>query len=215
MTAVSGQRLRLRYRKDEVLMWVGHLDVMRLVIKLLRRAEIPFALHGKFSPKPRITYVPPLSLGVSAEAELLDIELREDAAWTADDILLARDRLVQAALPRDFVAGLALLEADAASISRAAVAGRYRVSLETATGEALRLIQTGGLTVPNRDGKPVPIARGILSLTADGAALLIDGSVGGAEVFNVMRLVRGLENAGFAALQRHRCGLLDKDGKML
>jgi hypothetical protein len=215
MTAVTGQRLRLRYRKDEVLMWVGHLDVMRLVIKLLRRAEVPFATHGKFSPKPRITYGPPLSLGVSADAELLDIELRDDLEWVADDITQARDRLEQAALPRDFVAGLALLEAVAAPISRAAVAGRYTVSLTTGTAEALKLIEAGELAVPNRDGKPVPVARGILSLMAEGDVLHIDGAVGGAEVFNVMRLVSGLEAAGYAVPQRLRCGLLDKDGKML
>jgi hypothetical protein len=215
MTGAPSQRVRLRYRKDDVLMWAGHLDVMRLVIKLLRRAEIPFATHGKFSPKPCITYGPPLSLGVSADAELLDIELRDDAAWTADELAPAQARLAQAALPRDFVAGLHILAADAGPIARAAVAGRYIVGLESRIDEALHLIQDGELTAPSRDGKLVPVARGILSLASEDGALLIDGSVGGAAVFNVMRLVQGLEAAGYVVHKRHRCGLLDKDGQML
>lgn len=215
MTGGQAQRLRLRYRKDNVLMWVGHLDVMRLVIKLLRRAEVPFATHGKFSPKPCITYGPPLSLGVSAEAELLDIELRVEIAWTAGELAQAKSRLAQAALPRDFVAGLEVLAVDAGPIARVAVAGRYIVGLEDRPEEALRLIQDGDLTVPNRDGKAVPIARGILSLAAESGALHIDGAVGGAAVFNVMRLVQGLESAGYVLPMRHRCGLLDKDGVML
>lgn len=215
MTAAPVQRLRLRYRKDEVLMWVGHLDVMRLVIKLLRRAEIPFATHGKFSPKPCITYGPPLALGVSAEGELLDIELREGIAWDPDQVMLGETSLARAALPRDFVAGLASLAPDAASVAKAAVAGRYIVCCPTGAEAALQLVQEGGLTAPNRDGKPVPVARGMLALKEEGGALLIDGAVSGAEVFNVMRLVHGLEAAGYPTTRRHRVGLVDMAGRLL
>jgi hypothetical protein len=209
------QRLRLRFRKDEILMWTGHLDIMRLVIRLLHREAVPFATSGKFSPKPRITFGPPLALGVSADSELLDIELQEGVAWTAEDIRHAQLRLAQAAQPRDFVVALDELAPDAPTISQAAAAGRYVVGLAAQASDARALIERGELSAPGKGGQPVPAARGIVSVTDAGQALLIDGSVSGTAVFNVMRLAASMEAAGYTINKRHRVGLLDKDGNML
>ncbi len=49
------KRLRLRYRKDDVLMYISHRDLLRFLLKMLRRVEIPFATSGKFSPKAKVT----------------------------------------------------------------------------------------------------------------------------------------------------------------
>ncbi len=209
------QRLRLRYRKDDVLMWIGHLDVMRLVIRLLHRVEVPYATSGKFSPKPRITFGPPLALGVSAAGELLDVELQDDLIWTADQIRLACAHLAEAAQPRDFVAGLTELAQDAPSIAQAATHGRYVIELADRSAEALKLIELGELTGPGKGGQLVPAARGISSVSAEGQAVLVDGTVSGAGVFNVMRLANSLEAAGFTIRRRHRVGLLDQDGNLL
>lgn len=213
--SAARQRLRLRYRKDDVLMWIGHLDVMRLVIRLLHSTGFPFATSGKFSPKPRITFGPPLALGVSAEAELLDLELQDGLAWNLEQIDQARLKLAAAAQPRDFAAGLTELAPDAPPISRSATHGRYLLHLAGGADRARRLIEQGALHIAGRSGEPVPAARGIKRLQAEADSLLLDGAVSGTEVFNIMRLVRGLEAAGYTIDRRHRLGLLDQDGILL
>lgn len=215
MIAVVRQRLRIRYRKDDVLMWIGHLDLMRLISRLLRRISAPIATSGKFSPKPRLTLGPPLSVGVSADAELADFELQEDVIWDADRIAEATKSMAQAALPRDFVVDLTELTQDAPTIAQAAQIGRYRIELGSPATQAQLLLDTGELTVTERDGKSVLATKGILTTCVGNNFLMIDGRAAGSEVFNVSRLSRGLEHAGCVVLNLKRCGLLDKDGNLL
>jgi radical SAM-linked protein len=67
------QRLRLRFSRGEELKYISHLDVMRLWERVLRRADIPMAYSEGFSPHPRISLAAPLPIGVTSEAELMDV----------------------------------------------------------------------------------------------------------------------------------------------
>jgi radical SAM-linked protein len=67
------QRLRLRFSRGEELKYISHLDLMRLWERVLRRAEIPMAYSEGFSPHPRISLAAPLPIGVTSEAELMDV----------------------------------------------------------------------------------------------------------------------------------------------
>ena len=69
------QRLRIRFRRGEEVKYLSHLDLMRLWERALRRAQIPLAYSEGFSPHPRISLAAPLSVGVTSEAELMDIFL--------------------------------------------------------------------------------------------------------------------------------------------
>jgi radical SAM-linked protein len=71
------QRLRLRFSRGEELKYVSHLDLMRLWERVLRRAEIPMAYSEGFSPHPRISLAAPLPLGVTSEAELMDVVVKK------------------------------------------------------------------------------------------------------------------------------------------
>ena len=70
------QRLRLRFSRGEELKYISHLDLMRLWERVLRRADIPMAYSEGFSPHPRISLAAPLPIGVTSEAELMDIVVR-------------------------------------------------------------------------------------------------------------------------------------------
>jgi radical SAM-linked protein len=70
------QRLRLRFSRGEELKYISHLDLMRLWERVLRRAGIPMAYSEGFSPHPRISLAAPLPIGVTSEAELMDIVVR-------------------------------------------------------------------------------------------------------------------------------------------
>ena len=71
------QRLRVRFSRGEELKYISHLDLMRLWERVLRRAGIPVAYSEGFSPHPRISLAAPLPIGVTSEAELMDIVVRK------------------------------------------------------------------------------------------------------------------------------------------
>ena len=67
------QRLRIRFSRGEEIKFISHLDIMRLWQRALHRAEIPLAYTEGFSPHPRISLAAPLPVGVTSQAELVDI----------------------------------------------------------------------------------------------------------------------------------------------
>ncbi len=70
---ISMQRLRIRFFRDEELKFISHLDIMRLWQRAFNRAGIPVAYSEGFNPHPRISLAAPLAVGVTSEAELMDI----------------------------------------------------------------------------------------------------------------------------------------------
>ncbi len=70
---ISMQRLRIRFSRGEELKFISHLDVMRLWQRAFNRASIPIAYSEGFNPHPRISLAAPLAVGVTSEAELMDI----------------------------------------------------------------------------------------------------------------------------------------------
>lgn len=66
-------RFRVRYSKGEAMRFASHLDTMRCIQRGLRRARVPVCYSAGFSPHPRISFGPPLPLGVTGNSEYLDI----------------------------------------------------------------------------------------------------------------------------------------------
>ena len=63
--------------------FVGHLDVMRFFQKVMRRADIPIAFTGGYSPHMIMSFANPLGVGVTSDGEYFDIELTEDVDMNA------------------------------------------------------------------------------------------------------------------------------------
>ena len=57
--------------------FIGHLDVMRYFQKVMRRADIPIAFTGGFSPHMIMSFANPLGVGLTSDGEYFDIELTE------------------------------------------------------------------------------------------------------------------------------------------
>ena len=70
-------KARIKFRKFDTLRFIGHLDVMRFFQKVMRRAEIPIAFTGGFSPHMIMSFASPLGIGLESDGEYLDIELTE------------------------------------------------------------------------------------------------------------------------------------------
>ena len=82
-------KARIRFRKAGDLRLVSHLDLMRAVERLLRRASVPFRSTAGFHPAPRVVFAQSLPLGVVGHAEVVEIEFIEPVE---PDDLLARLR---------------------------------------------------------------------------------------------------------------------------
>jgi len=69
------QRLRIRFGRGPEIKYISHLDIVRLWQRALNRADMPLAYSEGFNPHPRISVAAPLALGITSEAELMDIVL--------------------------------------------------------------------------------------------------------------------------------------------
>jgi len=67
------QRLRIKFCRGQEIKFISHLDIMRLWERVLHRAQISLAYSEGFSPHPRISLAAPLQVGVTSEAELMDV----------------------------------------------------------------------------------------------------------------------------------------------
>lgn len=68
-------RVRVRFSKTGRLRCLSHLELVSAVLKGLRRANVPFDFSKGFHPSPRVSFGPPLSVGVAGEREYFDMEV--------------------------------------------------------------------------------------------------------------------------------------------
>lgn len=67
------QRLRIRFSRGPEIKFISHLDIVRLWQRAFNRAGIEIAYSTGFTPHARISLAAPLPIGVTSEAELMDI----------------------------------------------------------------------------------------------------------------------------------------------
>lgn len=72
------QTVRVGFSKKADARYISHLDLMRLMTRALRRAQIPVWFTEGFNPHAYINFPLPLSLGVSGEQEFMDIRLTQE-----------------------------------------------------------------------------------------------------------------------------------------
>jgi radical SAM family uncharacterized protein/radical SAM-linked protein len=69
-------RVRVRFSKTGDLRYLSHRELMTAIIRAVRRTEIPVAYSQGFHPSPRVSFGPPLNVGMSGKREYFDMELR-------------------------------------------------------------------------------------------------------------------------------------------
>ncbi|TWH48225.1 TIGR03936 family radical SAM-associated protein [Sporomusa sp. KB1] len=81
-------KLRLKITKGNPIRFVSHLDFAGTIERAVRRAKLPAAYSEGFNPHMKLAFASALAVGVTSEAEYLDLELTE-----AIDIALLEARL--------------------------------------------------------------------------------------------------------------------------
>ncbi len=139
------QRWRLVFARNEDARYLAHLDATHLWERAFRRGEIPVAMTGGFTPRPRLIFAAPLPLGMLAEHELADLYLTE--RMTRHDL---RERLA-AGMPRGYeLTDLYDEWIGEPALATLVVAADYRMSLmgagiEELTRAAAALLAAGRL----------------------------------------------------------------------
>ena len=75
--------LVLKYSKTDSACFISHIDLLRHVSRILRRADISVNYSQGFNPHALVFFSPPLGVGVSSVAEYLAI----DSNMNADELL--------------------------------------------------------------------------------------------------------------------------------
>ena len=75
VSAPTKNRLRLKWGRDIRYKFMSHLDNLRALEKSIRRSKIPIAYSQGYNPSMKLSFGPPLSVGITSEAEYMDITL--------------------------------------------------------------------------------------------------------------------------------------------
>lgn len=117
-------RWRLSFAKTGPLALLGHLDLIRELPRVIRRAGIKTHYTAGYHPKPDMSFGPALSLGVASLDEYVDVSLID-----APDAAELCSRLNQAAPPGLWFTGAALLGPHDPGVNRVLDGARYVVGL--------------------------------------------------------------------------------------
>lgn len=71
-------RYVIKYTKDSSIKFVAHLDLMRTIQRVVRRAGLPVEYSRGFNPHMTLSLAQPLSVGVYSEGEYLDTVFNEE-----------------------------------------------------------------------------------------------------------------------------------------
>ncbi len=120
------QRLRVRFSRGQELKFISHLDIMRLWQRAFNRAGMPLAYSEGFNPHPRISLAAPLAVGVTSEAELMDIILTK----------LVSPHFFTAAVSQQLPPGIEILQVQPMPLTMPSLQSQvryaeYKVELET------------------------------------------------------------------------------------
>ncbi len=125
------QRLRVSFSRSDELKFLSHLDLMRLWERAFRRADVALTYSEGFTPHPRISLAAPLSVGMTSQAELMDVVL---SRWLSPHAFVSQ---VAQQLPQ----GLTISDVRPVGLNEPSLQAQvrfaeYRVEVETDTGAA-------------------------------------------------------------------------------
>jgi radical SAM-linked protein len=128
-------KVLIKYGKTGPLKYLSHLELIRALERALRRAGIDVARSGGFTPRPKISHGPALSVGVASCAEYMLAEL---VSIVEPDELITR---ISSALPEGLTIYKAKYIADSQpSIISIVQSAAYRVTVSSSVDEtAVRL----------------------------------------------------------------------------
>lgn len=212
-------RLRVRFSKEGRARLLSHSEYSRTLMISARRAGLPLEYAGQRMSRMKVSLSPPLPIGVTSEAELVDFGLKGYVPAAE------AQRLLSEALPEGIRAlDARLLGADARPVGKLIDTASYEVIIPGAEGrwdEAVeRFLEESSVPytrVQPRRTRVVDLRPGVHALaveTGDGSSCLQmtldDGTAGTIKPWEVIEVLAGLAGIAREEWERarvHRTGL--------
>lgn len=120
-------RVRVEYSVSGLVRFISHLDLMRAFFRACLRAKLPVAVSQGYSPHLRLSFGPPLSVGMTSSREFVDIRLQKTVA---NDILKVK---LQEGLPQGIqIEGVDVVADDIVSLTKTISCAVYLISIPQA-----------------------------------------------------------------------------------
>jgi radical SAM-linked protein len=189
--------VRVRYAKQGRLRALSHLETKTAIERSLRRARLPMAYSQGFSPKPKMTFSPALSVGIESRAEYVDLTL----------VGVHDAESIGASLKAQMPPGLDFISAEVAPtdpLNQGASAVTYTAEVPTEVAATIDeaigrfMASTEWFVTRKYDGreKQIDLKRFVRDLKAESGSLrmeLIQGNDGGARPAEVVQSLLGIE----------------------
>lgn len=210
----SEKRFRVKFSKGTEVRFISHLDLIRAILRGVRRADIPVSYTQGFSPRPKVSFCPPLSLGFTSSSEFLDIPLQAPLRGDLKELL-------NQVLPKGIqVLDVRSILPGAKSLSQVINLATYAVSPISITPRILdQFLERESIVVQRglRHGgiKDVDIRPSILDLRQRDGSLEVSLRIGGRgrpRLREVMEELLHLEEEEFLKLKVERTGLFIRRG---
>jgi len=117
-------KLRLIYSKTGLIRFTSHRDLMRILFRSFSRIELPIRYSEGYSPHPRVTFCPPLKVGMEGFNEVIEIHLTE--LVETDEIIVSLNDVLPVGMKAE---GAFLPPEDSPSLGKLIREVEYRVYL--------------------------------------------------------------------------------------
>jgi len=115
-------RIRVEFSKTGRLRYLSHLELMSVLQRAMRRAGFPLQYSKGYHPSPKISFGPPLGVGIAGLSEFFDIEVVPPF-----DMIMNRRKL-NSTLPEGiYIKDMAVLPPGAKSLSSFIMRYRYEI----------------------------------------------------------------------------------------
>lgn len=161
-------RLRVAYGKRGRLAYLGHLEVIHTVERIVRRAQLPYAVSRGFSPHMRVSFTAALPVGTSSSCEWFDLLLTE--LVPAPEAL---DRLVAASPAELAPVAARYVPVRAAALTASITRMAYRIELTPGQGSTLTASELACSLATVAARGQIPYRRGKKEKTLDLARTLV------------------------------------------
>lgn len=185
------QRVRLRFRKQGELRWIGHRDLARSLERWFRRAGLRLGMSQGFHPKPRMSFPAALAVGIEGLDEVMELELAE--VTTADEL---HQRLAPHGLPGLILTSIQLLPPGAKKAQVRSFCYQIRIpeAQRSATAERVaQLLAATSLALPRPGKAPIDVRAALEELSLEDETLSIrlrghEGAAGPRDVLTALGL---------------------------
>ncbi len=213
---------RVWFSVDGACRYVPHGDVVRAFRRALRVARLPVRYSEGFTPRPKLSFGPPLPVGLAGRREVLDVQLREEVDEIAERLNRALPEGLRVVdVGRAPAAGQALTATIGAATYEATIPA---VWMEAVTRQLATFEEAGTWPyIKRRPGKPdrqIDLKRAILSLDpAPGGVrfrlAVRDPQGHETRAQTVLEAVLGLTPANAARVRVERLALYADDGTLV